>query len=327
MQSIRQTVLDQIFLEAKKLFFAHSKRASTVASLQRHQQAGTFPADLNFHIHDYKLPSTINSTDAATFKNVYTTALNTYQKTIFDARLKLLSDDLARLKIQLDNFYEIDPFSRMVNSLFGNNAISQTAIPDLLTEARLKYSIFIREQENRQATRNQTSGPSDSMAVDTNSMNMSALLRRIEQLEINRRRTSNRGNRQVPGPSFGNAENRGRSPRPIERNASPFRHGRSTSNSRPRNNQTRSRSPRRQSPGRPRRQSQPQSRTSSRSSTRSQSRPSGNDNNRNRSPSNNSQHRENSRTHQRNRPATPRGGRGRENRNHNDNHRRQRRPY
>lgn len=327
MQPIRQTVLDQIFLEAKKLYFAHSKRASTVASLQRHEQAGTFPADLNFHIHDYKLPSTINSTDAATFKNVYTTALTTYQKTIFDARLKLLSDDLAKLKTQLDCFYEIEPFSRTISSLFGNNAINQTAIPDLLTESRLKYSIFIREQESRQATRNQTSGPSDSMAVDINSMDMSALLRRIEQLEINRRRTSNRGNRQVSGPSFGNAESRGRSPRPIEQNASPFRHGRSNSNSRPRNNQRRSRSPYRQSPGRPRHQYQSQSRASSRSSTRSQSPHPGTRNNRNRSPSNNSQHRGNSRSYQRNRPAIPRGGRGQESRNHNGNNRRQRRPY
>jgi hypothetical protein len=312
MYSLRQNIVDQIFIEVKKLYFDHSKRAATVASLQQHALAGTFPADLNFKMHEYKLPTTIRPERAEAFQKAYSDAAVTYKKTLFDARLAFLSEDLDTLKSQLDSFFNIDNFRRFVVSLVGEDATVQASLSDLLAESRLRYSLFVREQSTRPVTPSRPARTSESMAVDTGNTDIAFLLRRIEQLELNQRGTSGRGNRRASGPSSGNAERRGRSPRrqPSGRSVSPSHRGRSASRPRP-IQQEQYRSQRELSNSQRRRdhnQSSNQNRSSG-SRSPSRSRPP--------SPS-----------RQRNRPPTPRGGHGRGNPSRNrDNRHHQRRQY
>jgi hypothetical protein len=305
-------MLDQIFLEVKKLHSDHSKRAAAVASLQQHEQNGSFPADLNFKMHEYQLPATIGPDKAEAYRKFCSDATIAYKKTLFDARLKIFSEDLAALKHQLDGFFVQDNFTTMVFRLFGNDAIVQTSIPELLAESRLKYSLFLREQRTRPVTPSRHPSSSDTMAVDGSNSDIALLLRRIEQLELNQRGTSSRNNRRASGPSSGNAERRGRSPyrQPPGQSASPLRHGRNTSRSRP-IQQERYRS-QRESSNSHRRQNQSRSASRNRSSgSRSPSRP-----------------RPHASLSQRNRPPTPRGGHGRGNRRRNgENNHHQRRQY
>lgn len=303
-------MLDQIFLEVKKLHFDHSKRAATVASLQQQQHDHSFPADLNFKMHEYKLPATIGPDKAEAFHKLCSDATIAYKKTLFDARLQVLSEDLATLKQQLDSFFIQENFQALAFRLFGNDAIVQASIPELLAESRLKYMLFLREQSTRPVTPSRTPNPSDAMAVDSNS-DVAILLRRIEQLELNQRRTSGRNNRRASGPSSGNAERRGRSPhrQPPRRSASPSRHGRNASRPRP-IQQERYHSQR--EPSNPQRR-----RGQTRSANRDRSSGS-------RSPS---RSRPPSPSRQRNRPPTPQGGRGRGNPRRGDDNRHQRRQY
>ena len=314
MQSLRQNILDQIFIEVKKTYFDHSKRASIVASLQQHALAGTFPADLNFKIPEYKPPSTIKPEKVEAFQKRHSDATVAFKKTLFDARLALLSEDLDNLKHQLDNFFVPENFARLVTSLVGEDAMVRGSLPDLLAESRLRYTLFLREQQNRPVTPSRLRNPSDSMAVDNGNPDIALLLRRIEQLELNQRGTSGRGNRRATGPSSGNAERRSRSPHQHRsgRSASPSQRGRNASRSRPIHQQNQYRSQTGSSNSQRRR-------GPTQSPTRNQDRFSGS-----RSPS---RSRPPSPSRQRNRPPTPRGNRGRGNPNRNGERHHQRRQY